>query len=262
MESVAPNRTLYVRNLPEKLSKPRLRRLLHAAFSAHGRVVWIVAEKTVKLRGQAFITFEKQAGATVALRAMQGSDILGHNITVAYARQLTDRAHGKSLGGDGTLSRNERAESRKMAKLSGEAQAAVGMMPIATADGLAVPEGIMPATGTGVPPGTQLSHHESVMAGESVGQWPAVITPNHILFVQGLPTNISKDGQPGVVADILKELFAHFAGFVEVRSVPGKNDIAFVEFLNENDAAVALSGLNGHMLGSPPRPLLVSFAKK
>lgn len=250
MEAPAPSRTLYVRNLPEKISKQRLRRLLHAAFSAHGRVVWIVAEKTLKLRGQAFITFKQQAGATAALRAMQGADLLGRTMAVAYARQVSDRAQGAAFGGDSKLSRKGRIDARKTAIVDAETQRAeqAAAAAAAAAAATAVASTMVPDAGVAVPSNTPVIQ--------------PVITPNHILFVQGLPETVSKDGQPVTVSDLLRELFGRFAGFIEVRLVPGKDDIAFVEFSTENDAAIALSGLNGHVLGTPPRPMAVSFARK
>ncbi|CDF35859.1 \Probable U2 small nuclear ribonucleoprotein B\\\, partial [Chondrus crispus] len=105
MDANPPCRTLYVRNLPDKLAKAKLRRLLHAAFTPHGHVVWIVAEKTLKLRGQAFITFEQQSSATQALRKTHATEFLGRVLSVTYARAVSDRAASAKLGGDSALSR-------------------------------------------------------------------------------------------------------------------------------------------------------------
>jgi U2 small nuclear ribonucleoprotein B'' len=44
---------------------------------------------------------------------------------------------------------------------------------------------------------------------------------------------------------MLAMLFRQYPGFVEVRLVPGKTDIAFVEFADESQASVAKEGLNG-----------------
>lgn len=239
MDIAAPSRTLYVRNLPDKLQKQRLRRLLHATFSAHGRVVWIAAEKTMKLRGQAFVTLQTQAAATAALRALQGSDFLGHALAVAYARQTSDRAGGAALGGDGALSRAERADKRKAAKMQMQRQ----RDEAAAVAAAAAEQAKMQAMGE---------------AAAAVPVMEVVVPPNKILFVEGVP----KTAGTGDVADVLQELFARFAGFVEVRSVPGKDDIAFVEFGSDADAAVAMGGLDQHLVGTPPKAIKVTFAKK
>ena len=95
--SVPPNQTVYVNNLPDKIKKegapalltrctrPRrtdstdagdvhteLKKCLYAIFSQFGKIVDIVALKTYRLRGQAWIVFSDISASTNALRAMQG----------------------------------------------------------------------------------------------------------------------------------------------------------------------------------------------
>jgi U2 small nuclear ribonucleoprotein B'' len=77
--------------------------------------------------------------------------------------------------------------------------------------------------------------------------------PNSILFLQNL--------SPETTADLLRTLFAEFPGFKEVRLIPGRVDIAFVEFSDEAVSTTAKSTLNGFML-TPGFPLHISFAKK
>lgn len=227
MDTTVPCRTLYVRNLPENCKKQRLRKLLHAAFSPHGRVVYLSAETSLKLRGQAFLTYENLESATTAVEKMNATQFLGKKIVVTYSRQLSDRAGSKALGGEGVMSRKERAEKRKASK---------------------------------VPPTKQESQPEPVVepqpAVAMVVDTPAPRAPivaNRILFVEDLT-----DG--GVQK--LQELFAKYSGFVEVRSVPGKTEIAFVEYGDEAEAAVAMGGLQGHVIGDSPKPITISFAKK
>lgn len=258
MDIPAPSRTLYVRNLPDKLPKQRLRQLLHALFSAHGRVVWIVAEKTMKLRGQAFITFEQQTGATAALRALQSSNFLGRTVAVSYARQITDRANGVSFGGDSKDSQKIRAAKRKATKLEIEKkkqEAAEMQARAAASDGN--------STGMQHADGSHLMNVDGTDAAMvTAPPMEIVMPPNNILFVEGLPKVLKKDGEDIAVSEVLQDLFARFSGFVEVRSVPGKDDIAFVEFSSDGDAAIAMAGLDKHPLGTPPQLLKVTFAKK
>jgi len=49
-----------------------LKRSLYYLFSQFGQVLDIVAMKTIKMRGQAFIVFKEIGSATNALRALQG----------------------------------------------------------------------------------------------------------------------------------------------------------------------------------------------
>ncbi|KAG0270832.1 hypothetical protein BGZ95_001443 [Linnemannia exigua] len=69
---IDPNQTIYVRNLNEKINKIELKRSLYCLFSAYGKVISIVASKTHRDRGQAFIAFSDIVAATAALRGLQG----------------------------------------------------------------------------------------------------------------------------------------------------------------------------------------------
>ena len=77
--------------------------------------------------------------------------------------------------------------------------------------------------------------------------------PNKILFLTNLPDETNEA--------MLTLLFNQFPGFKEVRLIPGRSDIAFVEFENEFLSGTAKSALNGFNL-SPTHKLRVTFAKK
>jgi hypothetical protein len=106
MASIPPNQTIYVQNLYEKLPKEgaiwnsccseqqlhlqgmqltlpspcavllpaiaELRKALYAMFSQFGKILDVVALKTLRLRGQAWIVFSDVAAATNAKNTMQG----------------------------------------------------------------------------------------------------------------------------------------------------------------------------------------------
>mmetsp|Transcript_24353 Transcript_24353/g.61604 ORF Transcript_24353/g.61604 Transcript_24353/m.61604 type:complete len:174 (+) Transcript_24353:586-1107(+) len=82
---------------------------------------------------------------------------------------------------------------------------------------------------------------------------PKAGTPNHILFAQDLPDRANQDA--------LGELFKQYQGFREVRLVPGKDGIAFIEFETEVQATDAMLGLQGFAL-TPEHKLKLSYAKK
>lgn len=102
---IRPNHTIYINNLNEKIKKDgkypvnlssekqffdikkrddnshytyafisisELKKSLYAIFSQFGQILDIVALKTLKMRGQAFVIFKEIASATNALRSMQG----------------------------------------------------------------------------------------------------------------------------------------------------------------------------------------------
>ena len=68
-----PNHTIYINNLNEKIKKEDLKKSLYAIFSQFGQILDIVALKTLKMRGQAFVIFKEISSATNALRSMQGT---------------------------------------------------------------------------------------------------------------------------------------------------------------------------------------------
>lgn len=69
---IRPNNTIYINNLNEKVKKEELKKSLYAIFSQFGQIVDIVALKTLKMRGQAFVIFKEIQSSTNALRSMQG----------------------------------------------------------------------------------------------------------------------------------------------------------------------------------------------
>ena len=70
--AIPPNYTLYINNLNDKVSKRDLKVVLYHMFSQHGKILDIVALKTMKCRGQAFVCFNEITSATNAMRALQG----------------------------------------------------------------------------------------------------------------------------------------------------------------------------------------------
>jgi U2 small nuclear ribonucleoprotein B'' len=77
--------------------------------------------------------------------------------------------------------------------------------------------------------------------------------PSSILFAQNLPADCT--------AEALGYLFKVHVGFKEVRMVPGKAGIAFIEFDDEIKATTALQSLNGFKL-TPTDSMSLSFAKR
>ncbi|KIW03259.1 uncharacterized protein PV09_05479 [Verruconis gallopava] len=85
-----PNQTLYISNLPDKLQKSDLRRNLYYLFTAYGPVLDINAQKTMKMRGQAFVVFRDTSAAVQALRSLQGFEFFGKEMKIQYAKSKSD----------------------------------------------------------------------------------------------------------------------------------------------------------------------------
>lgn len=85
---------------------------------------------------------------------------------------------------------------------------------------------------------------------------PAVLakpTANCTLFVENIP-NEANEG-------MLMLVFQRFPGLKEIRMVPHRPGIAFVEYDNESGAGAALAGLQGFRLATD-KPMKLSFSKQ
>jgi len=215
-----PNHSIYINNLNEKIKKEDLKKSLYAIFSQFGQILDIVALKTLKMRGQAFVIFKEIASVTNALRSMQGFPFYDKPMRISYAK--TDSDMIAKIKGTFTERPKKAQVDRKKGK---KGKAAVGPM------GAAGPIG-------GAAPSVQ-----------GVDNAP----PNQILFLTNLPQETNEM--------MLSMLFNQFPGFKEVRLVPGRHDIAFVEFENEIQSAAARDALQGFKI-TPTTAMKISFAKK
>ncbi|KAK2092172.1 U2 small nuclear ribonucleoprotein B'' [Saguinus oedipus] len=77
--------------------------------------------------------------------------------------------------------------------------------------------------------------------------------PNYILFLNNLPEETNEM--------MLSMLFNQFPGFKEVRLVPGRHDIAFVEFENDRQAGTAKDALQRFKI-TPSHAMKITYAKK
>ena len=80
------------------------------------------------------------------------------------------------------------------------------------------------------------------------------LPPNKILFLRELPEDASQEG--------LTAVFGRFDGFQEVRLVPGRKGIAFVEYENESGAISAKEATAGMPMGEQGKPIRVTFQRQ
>ncbi|ESO12553.1 hypothetical protein HELRODRAFT_105398 [Helobdella robusta] len=232
-----PNHTIYVNNLNEKIKKDELKKSLFAIFSQFGEILDIIARKTLKTKGQAFVIFKDINSSTNALRSMQGFPFYDKPMRIQFSKKDSDiiaKMKGTFIERPKRLyiSENDGKKKRKGAKQSvteklgkQKAQSSKPLQPVAQQQPPAVTN-------------------------------PALIPdqpPHYILFLTGLPEETNNI--------MLQMLFQNFPGFKEVRLVPGRHDIAFVEFENEYQAGVAKESLQGFNL-TPTSKMKITFAKK
>uniref|UniRef100_A0A8I6GAM2 Small nuclear ribonucleoprotein polypeptide B2 n=1 Tax=Rattus norvegicus TaxID=10116 RepID=A0A8I6GAM2_RAT len=213
---IRPNHTIYINNMNDKIKKEELKRSLYALFSQFGHVVDIVALKTMKMRGQAFVIFKELGSSTNALRQLQGFPFYGKPMRIQYAKTDSDIISKMR----GTFADKEKKKEKKKAKTMEQAAAAANKKPGQV---------------------RQSSAH--------VPDYP----PNYILFLNNLPEETNEM--------MLSMLFNQFPGFKEVRLVPGRHDIAFVEFENDGQAGAARDALQGFKI-TPSHAMKITYAKK
>ncbi|KAJ1156763.1 hypothetical protein NDU88_009480 [Pleurodeles waltl] len=221
---IRPNHTVYINNINDKIKKEELKRSLYALFSQFGHVVDIVALKTMKMRGQAFVVYKELSSATSALRQLQGFPFYSKPMRIQYAKTDSE-ALAKMRG---TFVDKDKKKDKKKAKAQEQANK-------------------KPSLGT--PMDTSTSIFLSASQSLQVPDNP----PNYILFLNNLPEETNEM--------MLSMLFNQFPGFKEVRLIPGRHDIAFVEFESEGQAGAARDALQGFKI-TPQHAMKITYAKK
>lgn len=79
-----PIQTLYINNLNDKLPKEQLKQSLYLLFSQFGTVLDVVALKTEKMRGQAWVSFLNEQNATDAKNRLQGFEFFGKPMVTGF----------------------------------------------------------------------------------------------------------------------------------------------------------------------------------
>jgi U2 small nuclear ribonucleoprotein B'' len=245
MTAVAPNKTLYVRNLDESIKLPILKQDLQTIFSQFGTVVNVIAHKNIRMRGQAFIVFADQLAAEKALGGVQEFPFHGKKMEVHYAKSQSDDTVKRERGeeefekhkkqrlqvkGASIFMEDRLLTGLEMKKVAEEAKKARQALPASavTAAQRKQPRPAQPA----IP-----SHH---------------LPPNKVLFLQNLPDSTTKEQ--------LIQIYGQFDGFREVRMVPGRKGIAFVEYDMEGQAGLAR--VNTAKLVLEDRQISVTFQRK
>lgn len=228
VEVGTPNCTLYLQNLPEKPNPLKhLPPLLTDLFTPFGPLKKPpIVRKGLAFKGQAWIIFEKQEDAERALRSLQGTRVWRKSLVIRYARFKSDCV---------VLDRAEDLEAEKKIREADRIERS--KTPRVTRRQLL---------------NRLMSSNPSTLQSISISG-PDVLLPNRILFIQGLP--------PAYPSLSLSDLFRRYPGFQDLRSVPNRPDVAFVEYEGEGQAGVARQALDKTEI-IPGFILRVSFARR
>ncbi|DAA79607.1 TPA_exp: Uncharacterized protein A8136_0380 [Trichophyton benhamiae CBS 112371] len=246
---IPPNPTVYVRNLEERIKVEQLKEALTEIFSEYGSILEIVAKTNLKAKGQAFIVFDNVDSATRAIDEVNGFELFEKPMVLEYAKTKSDATVMRE-GGDEELEAHKRRrlaeKERKQAQEALEAQKK-----------LKRPAG---AAGTAGGPDSRPAKAQKGAGLKPTGAAAAPVIPdeylppNKILFLRELPETYDADG--------LSAIFGRFPGFKEVRMVPGRKGIAFVEYENESGAISAKEATSGMALGENEKPIKVTYQRQ
>lgn len=246
----APNSTVYVRNLEERIKLPQLREALEELFSEYGTIIDIVAKTNLKAKGQAFIVFDSIESATKAIEEVQGFELFDKPMQLAYARTRSDASVQREKGN------GEEFESHKRRRLAEKdkkraAEAAEEQKRLKRAGDAS---GVVPESNARPIKTTRGSGLKSTNATTAAVIPDEYLPPNKILFVQNLPDEYD--------IDALTAIFSRFEKFKEVRLVPGRRGIAFIEYETETGAISAKENTAGMALGDGSQLMKVTYQRQ
>jgi len=239
---MAANQTLYVNNLNDKINVETLKKSLREVFAAFGGIIDIIAMKSLKRRGQAWIIFKEVSAATNSLKSLQGFPFYNKPMRIAYAKSKSDVV----AKADGTyVERPKKIVKRE------------DLRKKATNVAHAPPE-IKTVSTPAAPAASQKSIQDRIGWNPNQTQTKTASSsgkpaePNRTLFVENLP--------PEATDTMLSMLFRQYPGFQEVRLIPGRN-VAFADYQNEYQAGMAMQGLQSFEM-TPDVRLSLSYARK
>ncbi|KAG7147487.1 U1 small nuclear ribonucleoprotein like [Verticillium longisporum] len=206
----------------------------HGIFSEYGNVLEIIAKTNLKSKGQAFIVFDDADSAQNAIDEVQGFQLFDKPMQVALAKTRSD-ATVKTQGSEEDFEAHRRrrlAEKDKKRALEAAEEQKRMQRSGAGAATDAAGRPAKAARGAGLKSSNPAA--SSVVPDE-------YLPPNKILFIQNLPEDFD--------IEALTDIFGRFDGFREVRLVPGRRGIAFVEYDGEQGAITAKENTAGMVLG-------------
>ena len=244
-----------------------MKEALSEIFSEYGNVIDLVAKTNLKAKGQAFIVFDDTESAERAIKEVQGFELFEKPMLLDYAKTRSDATVAKEgtpeeleshkrrrLAEKGTKSTRQSARprlicvmlERKQAAEAAEIQKKLKRSAAVAAPDAGTARPVKASRGAGLKP-------SNPAAGAVVPE--EYLPPNKILFVQNLPDNYDVDS--------LTSIFGRYEGFKEVRLVPGRTGIAFVEYEAEAGAISAKERTAGMaLLGDEGKPMKVVYQRQ
>ncbi len=240
---------------------------MRAIFSEYGNVIDIVAKTNLKAKGQAFVVFDSPESAQAAVTDVHGFELFDKPMQVALARTRSD-ATVLQTGNEDEFDSHKR---RRMAE-KGASPSPITLASCVPSNSLLTDKKKAletaeeqkrlkrPLPGAPAELGARPAKNARGAGLKSTGAGPAAVVPdeylppNRILFVQNLPDDFDKEALTGI--------FSRFEGFREVRTVPGRSGIAFVEYEAEAGAITAKENTAGMPLKNGEKIMKVTYQRQ
>lgn len=168
---------------------------------------------------------------------LQGFELFDKPMQLQYAKTKSD-AMIKAEGNQKELEAHKKERMAKKEREQAAENEAQKKRKAAVEDDGAAPVAKKPAKG-------------AVPAGQVPDEY---LPPNKILFVRDVPEDYDMEN--------LKVIFGRFPGFKEVRTVPGRKGLAFVEYEAEEGAVQAKERTSGMTLGPQSTAIRVTYQRQ
>ena len=235
-KKIAINNTLYINNLNEKININELKHELLELLLKYGKIFEIRMSKSLKLKGQAFITFENINDSKKALNDLNGYELFGKKLNINYAKQTSENFLVKK----GKLKENKKKEKDiERKKKRDEFYKKLKENNINLKNKLIE------------------EYYNEIYNNNNNDDLNKIIDENEdnlnkILFVE------FEDVNNNINEDVLKKIFSECKGFLNINMF---NNKAFIEFDNITNAQYAKIKLNKSKINNNIL-LNISFAKK
>ncbi|KAF9261416.1 RNA-binding domain-containing protein [Marasmius fiardii PR-910] len=225
--------TLYIQNLNEKIKIDVLKASLRGLFKSYGEVLDVVAHKNLRMRGQAFVSFADADVAKKAMMEVRGFPLYSKPMQISFARTRSDAVVKKLDNEHFDDHKARRQEHKQKTRYTNPLKQKFKAKRLASEidGGVTAPAPKRP----------------------NVQMPDEYLPPNKILFLQNLPETVTKDQLMG--------LFSQYPNLYEVRLIPTKKDIAFVEYMDEASSTVAKDALHNYKLDGEHK-IKITFARK
>ncbi|KIK71505.1 hypothetical protein GYMLUDRAFT_148625 [Collybiopsis luxurians FD-317 M1] len=215
--------TLYIQNLNEKIKIDVMKASLRGLFKTYGEVLDVVAHKNLRMRGQAFVSFADAEIAKKAMKEVRGFPLYSKPMQISFARTRSDAVVKRLDTEHFDEHKAQRIEHKRTTRYTNPLKQKFKSKRMA-----AEMDGAVSAPAPKRP---------------NVQMPDEYLPPNKILFLQNLPESVTKEQ----LLSLFNQYF-RYPNLHEVRLIPTKKDIAFVEYTDESSSTVAKDALHNYKL--------------